>query len=309
MKHIGILIALTLLCIGCNRSNEEEMRVAIKGDWISDESKDRSWTAMLSFEDSVCSIFDRYGLYANFTIYKDTVFIREKLIERKKTDQDYLEDNQWASGEQLVRDGSIFLKFRLMSVLNNQLIVLLSESDTLKLHKLPMKHNLPFERIGFYCSTGMRREPELYLELDRAGNFLFNGRYYTDKRGLYRGKVSVNDISIINNKVKSINLDELKVVYDAIRTDYRTFGIVIQAGGKTYRGVVEYDFSMPADLHFLFHKLQELYRNIDLQRDSTVKASFQLESITPKIQPPPEPQIKGDSGKLQQLDSILLISN
>lgn len=286
MKHIGILIALTLLCIGCNRSNDEEMRAAIKGDWISDESKDRSWTAMLSFEDSVCSIFDRYGLYSNFTIYKDTVFIREKLIERKKTDQDYLEDNQWASGEQLVSDGSIFLKFRLMSVLNNQLIVLLSESDTLKLHKLPMKHNLPFERIGFYCSSGLGRWPELYLELDSAGNFLFNGKHNTDKRGLYRGKVSTNDISIINNKVKSINLDELKVVYDAIRTDYRTFGIVIQAGGKTYRGV-GFSYSMPTDLHFLFRKLQELYRNIDLQKDSTVKESFQLERITPQGEPPP----------------------
>lgn len=286
MKHIGILITLTLLCIGCNRSNDEEMRAAIKGDWISDESKDRSWTAMLSFEDSVCSIFDRYGLYSNFTIYKDTVFIREKLIERKKTDQDYLEDNQWASGEQLVSDGSIFLKFRLMSVLNNQLIVLLSESDTLKLHKLPMKHNLPFERIGFYCSSGLGRWPELYLELDSAGNFLFNGKHNTDKRGLYRGKVSTNDISIINNKVKSINLDKLKVVYDAIRTDYRTFGIVIQAGGKTYRGV-GFSYSMPTDLHFLFRKLQELYRNIDLQKDSTVKESFQLERITPQGEPPP----------------------
>ena len=286
MKYISILITLTLLCIGCHRSSDEEMRAALKGDWISDESKDRSWTAMLSFEDSVCTIFDRYRPYSNFTIYEDTVFISEKVIERKQNNLDDLYDSQWASGEQWVRDGSVFWKFRILSVLNNQLIVLLSESDTLKLHKLPLKHNLSFERIGFYCSTGLGRQPELYLELDSAGNFLFNGKYNTDKRGLYRGKVSANDISIINNKVKSINLEELKVVFDAVVTDYQIFGIVIQAGGKTYRGV-GFSYSMPTDLHFLFRKLQELYRNIDLQKDSTVKESFQLERITPQGEPPP----------------------
>jgi hypothetical protein len=296
MKHIGILIALTLLCIGCNRSNEEEMRAAIKGDWISDESKDRSWTAMLSFEDSVCTTFDREGRYSNFMIHDDTIFIREKVIERKEIDQDNLEDSQWASGEQWIRDGSIYYKLRIVSAKDNQLKLLLLDewtrelvhrkfqpaTDTLQLQKLPLKHNLSFERIGFYCSTGMRSEPELYLELDSVGNFLFNGKYNTDKRGLYRGKVSANDILIINKKVKSINLDELRVVYGAGVTDFRTFNIVIKAGGKTYRGV-DYSYSMPTELHFLFHKLQELYRNIDLQRDSTVRRSFQLEISTPMI--------------------------
>ena len=296
MKYICILFALTLLCIGCHRSNDEEMRAAIKGDWISDQSKGRSWTDMLSFEDSVCTTFDREGRYSNFMIHDDTIFIREKVIERKEIDQDVLEDNQWASGEQWVRDGSIYYKLRIVSAKDNQLTLLpLDEwtrelvhrkyqlaSDTLHLNKLPLKHNLPFERIGFYCSSGLGRWPELYLELDSAGNFLFNGKYNTDKRGLYRGKVSANDISIINKKVKSISLDELRVIYGAGVTDFRTFNIVIKAGGKTYRGV-DYSYSMPTELHFLFHKLQELYRNAALQRDSTVRGSFQFEISTPMI--------------------------
>lgn len=89
------------------------------------------------------------------------------------------------------------------------------EFDKIQLTKIKSQFNWKTERIGFYSTGCFGTCPSMYLEIDSVGNILFNGKYYTEKEGLYFGKLSANQLEIIISEVNSIAFNSLKKMYSA----------------------------------------------------------------------------------------------
>ena len=119
----------------------------------------------------------------------------------------------------------------------------------------------------------------MYLEIDRLGNVIFDGRAYTEKEGLYSGTLSKNELERILSEINSIQLDSLKIWYAANWTDDQTCGVSIETMNKTYESSA-YGFNKePMELRMLFDRLMELHKNMELTKDSTISNKFKFRKL------------------------------
>lgn len=80
----------------------------------------------------------------------------------------------------------------------------------------------------------------------------------------------------IKSEINSIQLDSLKQMYSANWTDDQTCGVIIKTKDKTYESSA-YGFDKePIELRILFHKLMELYKSVELEKDSTILDKFKF---------------------------------
>ena len=118
--------------------------------------------------------------------------------------------------------------------------------------------------------------PSMYLEIDSMGNFFFEGKNFTEKEGLYSGILSDDELKIIKSEINSIQLDKLSELYMARWTDDQTCGVSIKTKDKTYESSAYGFNNEPVELRILFHKLMELYKTIELKKDSNIIDKFKL---------------------------------
>lgn len=295
MKHIGILIALTLLCIGCNRTSDEEMRAAIKGDWIVEQIKippkpNPSGKKLInldmgeellsfSFEDSLCTYFDDFTRFSRYSLQNDTLFIEERLSQHP----------QHEKGEKKL------FRFLIEKLTERELILNPLDKEMkdvcegkkldtarIKLKKVTVKNRLTFDVLSFSTGGCYGTCPVMSLEIDSSGNFLFCGIAHVDTIGLFRGKLSTSDLASIRQKINALELDSLREKYQAPWTCDQTRNIIIKSGCKTY-SISAYGFrSGPHELRLLFHKLMEVYRNVHLTQDSTIAGQFTYTVFIPE---------------------------
>jgi hypothetical protein len=106
---------------------------------------------------------------------------------------------------------------------------------------------------------------------------------------LYSGTLSKKDLEIIKSEINSIELDSLKKRYSANWTDDQTCGVSIKTKNKTYESSA-YGFNKePIELRILFYRLMELYKNMELKKDSTISDKFKFQKFQYTGYPPPPP--------------------
>jgi len=268
------------------------LKEKIKGNWKTEYFKgDWKETAFIfTFQDSTCAYLYPWGEYSKYWINGDTLNINEQIRKRR--------DN--------VSSRQITYKFLVDSITSKRLTLkpITDETkklfefyddqdfDKIQLTKIKSQFDWKTERIGFYSTGCFGTCPSMYLEIDSVGNMIFNGKYYTEKEGFYTGKLSANQFEIIKSEVNSIRLDSLKKMYSANWTDDQTCGIMIKTSDTTYESSV-YGFDKePIELRILFHRLMELYKNVELKKDTTVQKKFEFKGFQYSgypPQPPPPP--------------------
>lgn len=289
MKHKLIIFILILPFISCTNLKEHHFEETIKGDWLSDTFKHGLGDEVLvfSFQDSICSYLFPYGEYSAFRINLDTLIINERIEYPRggptgSKDKYHFEIIKSDYENLFIRpiDPKAMGLFENFEGLN---------WDTLKLRKVKPKNDIKIKKIGFYSTGCYGTCPAMYLEIDSLGNILFSGNRYTKKIGLFSGKIAKSELELILDKVHNIQLDGLKAHYEAGYTDAQTCGIKIQTEKKVYESKVYGSDEEPVELRILFHKLMELYKQANLEQDSTIDKKFEFKDFRIKSYPVPPP--------------------
>lgn len=274
MKKLFVLLVLSISAFSCQYSEKKTAyEKNIQGDWVTDFVKNDANRPfyVFSFQDSLCSYLYPSGAYSGFTTVSDTLVITERVQRR---------GNKVLRGEEKyhfkilkLNDSNLILAPITENTL--KLIGTSGEStDTVHLKKIPAKNNTDMKRIGFYSGPCFGVCPSMYMEIDNAGNILFDGLRYTEKEGLFAGKIPERELKQILRKVRSIDLDNLKKEYTARWTDDQACRIKIETDKKTYESSV-YGFDKePIALRILLHKLMETYKTAQLIQDSTILKKF-----------------------------------
>jgi uncharacterized protein DUF6438 len=294
IKHFHYIVFLALTIYGCaDMSNQTDLSEKIKGDWKLDsiDNKKLNRPILFSFEDSTSSYISPFGNLSNYKLFGDTLFIKEKLIKRRNKEFGGKAD-YFFKVDSITIDKLYFTPItkETTSLFNNYYLPV---NNQITLKKVMLKNDINFSHLGFYCTGCFGFCPSMYLEINSKGDLKFNGLYHTELLGLYSGKLNDSELNLILNKIRSIDLENLKSDYSANWTDDQTCGIRIVTSNGTFESNV-YGFNEePIELRLLFHKLMELYKNIEMQEDSLLSEKFKFKEFRQRIRsiplPPPIP--------------------
>lgn len=291
MKKYFFYLTCIVLTYSCNLNKQELNIDLIQGDWVSNvfQTKWKDYRYIFSFEDTLCTYLYGWGEYTSFKINDSLLLIKESKFDI----DDSTLNNQ-------------IYTFKIVE-LNNEILQLSPSSeptksllsgydniniDTIKFSKVKAKNNLLPLGISFSSSGCFGSCPSMLLEIDSSRNVKFYGHSFTKFKGSFKGVIEEKDYLSILKKIHNLQLDSIKENYSASWTDDQTCGIVIDFGNKTLRSRV-YGFDKePIELRILFHKLIEIYKDIDLQKASADISDFKHEEMYNSIVPPPPPPPK-----------------
>lgn len=257
----------------------KNLKEKIKGNWkteyFNDNGKETAF--IFTFQDKTCTYLSPWGEYSKYWINGDTLNIKERIREGG--------DN--ISGDQITYKfliDSLTLENLTLKPITDETKKLFDHYknhvfDKIQLTKIKSQFDWKTERIGFYSSGCYGTCPSMDLEIDSEGNLFFIGRIYTEKQGFYSGKLSSNEFEIIKSQINSIELDSLKKSYSANWTDGQTCGIMIKTIDTTFESSAYGFDKVPIELIILFHRLMELYKNVELKKDSTIQEKFEFKGF------------------------------
>jgi hypothetical protein len=287
MKRYIYLISLIVFVVSC-RFKEKQTIDKIQGDWISDIIKSDldERRLIFSFEDTLCIYGYAWGEYTRFEIKEDLLLIKEAKFNQRdipKNKKTYVFKILTLSDDSLV----ISATTKETKELYDHYVDF--KADKIILHKVKKKNSIIPSKISFFSSRCYGTCPSILLEIDSSKKVSFYGYAYADKEGGYTGKISMKDYSFILNKIRNLQLDSIKEDYSANWTDDQTCGVVIDYQNKVLHSRV-YGFDKePIELRILFHKLIEVYKQINLQKESIDLSNFKHKEMYNKIVPPPPP--------------------
>jgi len=279
MRNGTKIIMLIFILVGCSTPKKEVLvSEQIKGDWISDYFEDYGWNQIItfSFQDSTCSYIFPYLDFTKYKIRKDTLIIKERVLKKGGNVFGGKENHKFIINN-LDKEK---LTLKPLTPKTKELFKDYGKGNLnlIELKKVKKKHNSEFERIGFSSSICYGTCPSMYLEIDSMGHIYFNGRLYSEIEGYYSGTIPKNEVESISTKVKAIELDSLKESYIAGWTDDQTCRIKIKLkdSDKIYKSKI-YGFDRePVELRILLHKLMEVYKSANMEKDTTIEEKFQF---------------------------------
>jgi hypothetical protein len=272
----------------CTLNEEKTYNEKIQGDWIS-ETFPSNWKDVrfiFSFEDTLCTYLYAWGEYTNFKIKDNLLF-----IEETKFDLDDSLTNKKTYTFKIIKLNNDTLQ---LNPFTEETKLLFSSydkinKDTITFYKVKAKNSIVPSNVSFFSSGCFGSCPSIILEIDSSRNVKFYGRSYVKLKGGFKGTLEFNDYSIILKKIRNLQLDSIKEYYSASWTDVQTSGIVIDYDNKSLNSLV-YGFDKePIELRILFHKLIEIYKSIDLEKDSLDLSDFKHKEMYYTIVPPPPP--------------------
>jgi len=283
--YIILLIGFIYSC----KSKDVSMMEKIQGDWVSDVAHDGKHDNryVFSFEDTLCSYMYAWGEYTRFYIKGDTLSIKEgrnyffNTLAAKKT---YSFKILALTEDSLVISPCTKLENELFEVFN-------VPTKKLILHKIKEKNKIKPIRISFSSSRCFGDCPEMMLEIDSNRAVLFEGQYSTDKIGSYKGFISTHEYELLLNKISILPIDSIKREYTPFQADGQVYVVFIDYKNKSLQSFVSGSDKVPIELSILVHKLMELYKRIELKKDSIQPTDFKhyemLKAVSPPMIPPP----------------------
>lgn len=287
MKFIYFSMAISLLITSCISRKDKSDFQKIQGDWISNRMDSEGGKRLIfSFEDTLCTYLYAWGDYTSFRIENGKLFVKEsdfRSRDNKENKQTYVFRIADLNEEQMELIPDTKETRQLFEYYENFKI------DTIIFFKLKQKNNIKPARISFISSGCMGSCPALMLEIDSSRNVLFYGHSYSKLLGGYKGIISFREYSLLLNKIRNLELNNIKEEYIAGWTDDQACKIILDYGDKSISSLV-YGFDKePIELRILFHKLFEVYKGIDLKKDSIDLSSFKHKELYYRILPPPPP--------------------
>lgn len=271
-KQLALLSFICILISCENENRKSNYARSIKGDWLGQKQSDgfeHDLTKFFLFEDSTCRMaFDHDAL--GYEILEDTLYI--KSLKNLKAPV-----HRFTIGK-LTTDSLILLSGR-------------EQQDTTIYTKVRPKNNITPTAIYFASSGCFGTCPITHLEIDSNRNVRFYDESYVATTGGYKGKLSENAYNSIIRRVRNLPVDSLKSYYSAPWTDDETLGIAIAHGNAVTRSAAYGHANEPMELHILFIQLMNLYQEVSLQADSSIRkenfiSNAQLKPVTDLLAPP-----------------------
>lgn len=285
MKTFLIILCLLLSIFGCSNP-EPPTHEKLSGNWVSTPSLGcgLSSPSIFTFQDTTCSYLNAFGEFTRYWLKGDTLLIREMTTHARNS----------------TFGGKIMFKFLIVSLSSDTLTLLPASKETQtliqphpgasiqpeKFRKITTDFDWNIGRIAFYSSQCYGTCPSMYLEIDTIGTLLFHGRHFTEKEGFFRGEISAKEFQSLKSLIDQVPLDSLKNYYDAPWTDDQTCGIRIEKEGKMIESNVYGFDAEPVEFRILIHRLQELYKKVVLEPDSTVQEQFAFQDFRGYPKPP-----------------------
>lgn len=275
--YIGIVVILFFSASISSFSLEvDSIQNKLKGDWVSEYFQGflHETVFLLSFKEEECLFLSPTRNLKKYRLSNDTLIVTE-IIERSLWD---------------TRNPIVHSYYKILSLNEDKLLlkVILDtthssikyyykamKTDTIAFQRLVKKNNLIFERLAFYCNSSFCEScPDMYLEIDNTGKIKFNGKNETGYEGFFDGRIPLNKINNLYEKIYLLNLSNLDKKYSASWTDDQTCGILIQTKDTTFVTSVYGFYKEPPELRILINYLTNLYLEIDLKENPKLEGNF-----------------------------------
>ena len=271
-KHIALLSCICMFISCTMRKPDKGYAQLIKGDWLGQRQSDGFEHDQIDFisfeEDSTCTIrFDHDGYW--YKIQEDSLYIKSMKSEKSQ------------------------VVFAIAKLTKDTLVLLSGKrfQNTTRYTKIHPKNNIKPTAIYFASSGCFGSCPLVYLEIDSNRNLRYYGDSHTSKIEGYKAKLNETEYNSIISKIRNLPVDSLKEYYACSHTDDETLGIVITHDNKITRSSAYGHEAEPMELYILLTHLQNLYKQLHLQPDSTIKkedffSNPQLKPMTNLLVPP-----------------------
>jgi hypothetical protein len=134
------------------------------------------------------------------------------------------------------------------------------------------------------------------IEIDSSRNVKFFGMHDAKIELGHKGIIGVKEYSIILDKIHNLQLGSIKEQYTEDWSEGQSRCIVIDYENKSLRTILNSSYNIPIELRILSHRLIEVYKEIDLEKDSIRISDFKNFDMAKKILPPPMPPPGDEKG-------------
>jgi hypothetical protein len=264
MNRLASFIFLIVLMSSACHNKQVLSQKNILGDWIQVPNPPSAKKEKLvleppgleraAFSFYADDVFDNKDGYLKRTDSTD-IYLGNRSKYRITNDSLYLlnpADSKWESCK-LIKLTSDTLQFNL-----------LGRIATFKQYKPVNYKNPDFDKIILATSGCYGSCPIMSIILNNDGTVLFRGLAYTDKKGIYAGKISIEKFQMLQRNFFATKIDSLKNNYSARWTDDETITTTFVKDGKIYKTVGDYGHQAPRPFTWAYIPLRYLYQYIKL---------------------------------------------
>jgi hypothetical protein len=163
-------------------------------------------------------------------------------------------------------------KYRLLKLTADSLQFYLDERLTTFKHYEIKKNNTPqFDQIILSTSGCYGSCPVSNVMINADGTILFNGLFFTTKKGLFTGSITKKQYQQLQNNFRNIDFNLLKNQYKAGHTDDETISTTFVKNGKIYKSVNDYGSAAPNQFTWAYAPLRYLYQTVALKKMTDLK--------------------------------------
>ncbi len=275
MKFYLVFISSVFLMSSCENQQKSEVQIReeLQGMWLLSDSVSNDMKHFtLYFKDSICHVSYNQSNLNRYTI-------KDSILELKISTGSPTLGNQ--------------VRFKIISSDSRRMIVCpLSLNlkaycedhgiDTLKFYKVKPKNQFTYKTISFGSSGCFGTCPSFDLEINKSGEVVYNGYYFVKKEGNYTAKRNDQFYTILKDKLKYIDFNNLKKEYEAGWTDDQTVGLVVETDNKVYSVSVYGTDREPAQLRTVFEYVFSNYENLKWVKSNT-DLKFKYSSIISRM--------------------------
>jgi hypothetical protein len=286
----GLLFLIFIQLFSCSQKKETDIYHMIQGDWVSERDiHDYSGRNLIfSFEDTSCAYLYAWGYSTSYRIENDLLLIKETLF--KSQEANAKREICTFKITKLVKDTIQIVPVSERAKLTYELNEI---KDTIDFIKIKQKNNIIPSKVSFFTSKCYGTCPSFFLEIDSTRQVKFYGNEYTEVLGGAKGIIDVQDYHALMIKIQNLQIDSIKTEYEASWTDDQTCLVVIDYNKMRIQSKVYGNSEEPIELRLIFHKLFEIARKLELEKDSTIKySSFNHFSVFNNVFPPPPDIVK-----------------
>lgn len=171
--------------------------------------------------------------------------------------------------------------YKIVSIKFDTLKIINSEGKIDKFHKLNYKldNSKSFDKI-IVSSTGCYGScPVTDIEIDKNGDVIYKGGYYSSIKGDYKSKISKELFSKINLSFLKSNWTSLENEYISNWTDDETVYVTFVKNGRIIKTIKDYGRKAPTEFIWAYTPLRFLQQNIKLEKNAIDTTLFDFNYI------------------------------
>ncbi len=265
MKYLLTALFLICICISACTDKQQANEKNILGNWVKVKTPAKPNGKYVLPEPLER---DKPG----FTFYTDHTFENKSGYFKWINSANYFLGTR--STFKVTNDSLIMLnpvnnkwdKYHLIKLTADSLQFYLDERLTTFKHYQIKENNTPeFDQIILSTSGCFGTCPVSNTMINADGSVIFNGRFYTTKKGLFTGTITKAQYKQLQDNFRNTDFNLLKNDYNVRWTDDETISTTFVKNGKIYKSVNDYGSAAPYQFTWAYAPLRYLYQSIALK--------------------------------------------